>query len=76
MVKQDLVFFSRIAFLPALKQPGILLTILSEFYMRKLDYDKIAEAALIGDDLESQTAFAHQEIENQIRVIVETFDKE
>ena len=30
MVKQDLVFFSRIAFLPALKQPGILLTILSE----------------------------------------------
>lgn len=48
----------------------------SEFYMRKLDYDKIAEAALIGDDLESQTAFAHQEIENQIRAIVETFDKE
>lgn len=48
----------------------------SEFYMRKLDYNKIAEAALIGDDLESQTVFAHQEIENQIRVIVETFDKE
>lgn len=61
----------------------------SEFYMDKLDHNKIAEAALFGDDLgkgtvfgdcdsslETQTDFAYQEIEKQIREIIETFDKE
>jgi hypothetical protein len=47
----------------------------SEFYMDKLDHNKIAEAALFGDDLETQTDFAYQEIEKQIREIIETFDK-
>ena len=45
----------------------------SGFYMDKLDFSKIEEAALNGDDMEIQTYYAHQEIERQIRNIIHVF---
>lgn len=50
----------------------------SGFYMDKLDFSKIEEAALIeddeyGEDMEIQTYYANQEIERQIRNIVHVF---